>query len=522
MHPGIVGKRLTSAGHEMIFLALEGYLVHSARAGFNSKDRESCSDSTRANILADIFEWIHSDSQSGPLKQRKSADLITYDARILWMNGSAGTGKTTIAYTVAKRAWDSDPKVLGASFFCSRDVECSNLALIFPTISYQLGMFNPLFATQVSRILAASPDIGYASVHYQLQELIVRPLPSVRESFTPCVIIIDALDECKDTATISTVLSALSRYALELFPLKFLITSRPETHIQMGFESPTLRSSTTQLVLHQLSLPVVQGDIETYLWSRLSITRRLYKIQKPWPTPTCVDALARLSSGLFIFASTSVKFIEDPFYSDPRSQLALLLDTTGRATEKSSPSDRLDNLYTEFLSLAYPNISHHHLRVLKTVLGSILHIRDLLSPSALENLLGLSTGRVRETLLRLQSIIIVPDDDKECIRLIHPSFFDFLADPARCSIPCFAVTDLATRITAYIPTHVQYATRHWAYHVSEALVTDILFSALDKFCSEHLLHWIEVCSLLGELRQALLSVGELYRDLLYQGQRQGC
>ncbi|KAJ7446349.1 hypothetical protein FB451DRAFT_1104070, partial [Mycena latifolia] len=527
----------------------QGYLAHSKKAAFNSKERDSCSDSTRENILSDIVEWIYNDHSTTPSCQG-------HTGRIFWINGSAGTGKTTIASTVAKQCWDSDPKILGASFFCSRDdVECSNLSLIFPTLSYQLGIFNPLFASQVFRVLESNPDIAYASVHYQLEELIVKPLALVRNSFTRCIVILDALDECKDTATVSTVLSALSRFVMDLLPLKFLVTSRPETHITMGFAHPRLRPNTTQLLLHQVALPVVEADIHTYLSSRLATTRLLYKIQESWPPAGSVEALARLSAGLFIFASTSVKFIEDPFYSDPRHQLALLLENEPKLTGKSSPFHRLDQLYTEVLNLAYPDISHLHLRSLRTVLGSILHLRDPLSPTGLNSLLGLSIGWVKEALLRLHSLVIVPEDDEHCIRLIHPSFFDFLTDPARCAVPRFVVRfdeqntllalsclrslsqlsrdvcrigkpwllnsevmDLPARIAVYLPAHVQYASRHWAHHVSASLVSDIILNALDKFCSEHLLHWVEVCSLLGELRQALLSVGDLHRILLGKSQ----
>ena len=54
------------------------------------------------------------------------------------MNGLAGTGKSTIAQTIAERAFADGE--LGASFFCSRDFgDRSNLQLIFPTIAVQLA-----------------------------------------------------------------------------------------------------------------------------------------------------------------------------------------------------------------------------------------------------------------------------------------------------------------------------------------------------------------------------------------------
>ncbi|KAJ7920175.1 hypothetical protein B0H13DRAFT_2425626 [Mycena leptocephala] len=517
----------------------EGYLTRATKAAFNTTEREACSDSTREEILSEVFNWIHRDFP-GPTEP--GGDEVNSDPPIFWINGSAGTGKTTIAYTVAKGCWDSIPNSLGASFFCSRDdAECSNLGLLFTTIAHQLCVFNPLFAAEVSKALKAKPDIGYASVSYQLAELIVKPQAAVRHSFRSCVIVLDALDECKHTATISTALSALSHYILDLFPLKFLVTSRPEPHITTGFMSPTLQCSTRRVVLHQLELPVVQKDIQTYLSSRLITTKSLYHMPEEWPTPESLHTLTQLSAGLCIFAATSVKFIEDPFYSNPRKQLVLLLRNTGRVVGRSSPFDRLDQLYTEILNLAYPDICYQQLRVLKTVLGSILHIRDSISPLGLENLLSLGPGRVRETLLRLHSVVIVPESDSQCIRLLHPSFFDFLTDPSRCPIPLLAVkfeeqntllalsclramnglaevTDLAVRISAHIPAHVKYAIRHWAYHLSASILTDTLLDAFNQFCSQHLLHWIEVCSLLGELRQALDSVAHLRRNLVTRGQ----
>jgi hypothetical protein len=403
---------------------------------FNCKDQESCSDSTPESILHGISEWVHCDSQEDSLTDTSATDVPP--PQIFWLNGSTGTGKTTIVYTVAKECWNMVPQVLGASFFCSRDDdECSNLRLIFPTISHQLGIFNPAFGVAVSGIIKANPDIVYAGAQYQLDELIVKLLALVRDTFAWCIVILDALDKCRDTGTISTVLAALSHHVADLFPLKFFITSWPETQITMGFADPILRSNTQHFVLHQVELPIVQADIHTYLSSWLVETRTLYSISESWPSPECLRTLTQLSSGLFIFASTSVKFIEDPFYSNPREQLALLIRNAGRVVRRSSPSDRLDQLYTQILRLAYPELSYQQLHVLKTILGSILHLCDPLSTVALDNLLGLSLGQVKETLLRLHSLVIVPDSDDQSIRLLHPSFFDFLTQATCCSIPRF-------------------------------------------------------------------------------------
>ncbi|KAJ7751519.1 WD40-repeat-containing domain protein, partial [Mycena maculata] len=508
----------------------DGHPPHALEAPFNSKERECCLESTRATILTEIVQWIETGS-SGQSQQM-----------IFWLNGAAGTGKTTIAYTIAQEC--KNRGILGASFFCSRDdADCSNLRLIFTTIAYQLGLFKSVFGTEVSKVLKATPDIGYTNAQTQLEELIVKPLHMVRDSFTHCVIILDALDECKDTATTSIILSVLARHIEDLSPLIFLVTSRPENHIKMAF-TEYLQPNTQELILHQVKLDLVEQDIRHYLCLKLEETRRQYQIGQLWPTASSIDDLAKLSSGLFIFAATSVKYIADRSYFNPRGQLESLVGPEAMSFEG------LDGFYTQILALAFPTISPIPLGLLKMVLGSIIHLQDPLSSIAVENLLGLPAGRVREILLHLHAVLIVPDNVNHVIRLLHPSFADFITNPDRCliskyvvkfkeqhtllarsclmameglsrdicqiqdpTIPNNEVEDLSLHIGKYIPIHIQYACRHWAYHLTNSMLSTSLLQLLQNFCEQHLLHWIEVCSLMGELRNVILSVADVHRIL---------
>jgi len=79
------------------------------------------------------------------------------DKREFWLNGLAGTGKSTIAQTFVEMVF-ADGK-LGASFFCSWDFDDeNNLQAIFPTTAFQLAHRHPRFreellpVTFVSRI----------------------------------------------------------------------------------------------------------------------------------------------------------------------------------------------------------------------------------------------------------------------------------------------------------------------------------------------------------------------------------
>src|SRR5882762_2101626 len=181
-------------------------------------------------------------------------------------------GKTTVAYTIAETC--RAKKTLAATFFCSRySAERSNPNLIFTTIAHQLGQFFAPFKVEITRALKSNPDIGNSSVPYQLEELIVKPLRAVRDLFPPSLVILDALDECKDDRITSIILSSLSRHITELSPLKFLITSRPEQNIVSAFKSSPLTAASRPLILHEIQLPVVQHDIELYLTSSLSRIR---------------------------------------------------------------------------------------------------------------------------------------------------------------------------------------------------------------------------------------------------------
>jgi hypothetical protein len=115
-------------------------MYHVADAGYLCGDREGCMKGTRIDVLLQLEHW---------LKDRQ-------DKRVLWLNGLAGTGKSTIAHTFAEMSF-ADGK-LGASFFCSRDFEDrSSLRSIFPTLAFQLAHQYPEFRRELLPVLKGKP-----------------------------------------------------------------------------------------------------------------------------------------------------------------------------------------------------------------------------------------------------------------------------------------------------------------------------------------------------------------------------
>ncbi|KAG8958558.1 hypothetical protein FRC03_009018 [Tulasnella sp. 419] len=103
---------------------LKGLPYVSARYDCVSRTGAStCLENTRTALLEHIFEWIQ-DSRAAQ--------------KIFWLHGLAGTGKSTIAHTVARNL--DDKGRLGASFFFSRDeVDRRSPLRVLPTIAHQLA-----------------------------------------------------------------------------------------------------------------------------------------------------------------------------------------------------------------------------------------------------------------------------------------------------------------------------------------------------------------------------------------------
>ena len=179
---------------------------------FRHDDRRGCLKGTRKAILDGIELW--------------SKDFTV--SPVYWLNGLAGTGKSTIAQSVAERTF-ADGR-LGASFFCSRDFEDRrDLRYIFPTLAFQLARAYPTFRSTLVPLLQSNPDIAHESLYNQMATLIVRPLTS---SDISTVIIVDALDECADEDLQSAIHSVMGRLVEEVPNVKFFITGRPEPRIR--------------------------------------------------------------------------------------------------------------------------------------------------------------------------------------------------------------------------------------------------------------------------------------------------
>ena len=514
-------------------LSLLKGMHHTAGAGFLAGDRNGCLRGTRRDVLLQIEQWL---TDKG-------------DQRVFWLNGLAGTGKSTITQTFSEISF-ADGK-LGASFFCSRDFEeRSNLRAIFPTIAFQLAHRYPQFRKQLLLVLRANHDVERESLNSQLEKVIVRPF---KETRIPTLIIIDALDECKDKEPASALLSVLSRHVHEIPLVKFFITGRPEPPIREGFRLESLRPITDVLKLHDVERSSVDEDIKLYLRTFLTDIRKTRsdcEFPEEWPSSYDINILCKKAGGLFIYASTVVKFVASGYHL-PTERLDLIILRSQDATYEGG----VDQLYTQILELAFQGASPDERELysrFRNVVGAVLLLFHPLSRKALSTLLRNcgTPSHISTTLRFLHSLLNVPDSEDEPIRVFHKSFPDFLTDRSRCKddrffvdplvhhgdilLSCLdlmkkrlkknicalddyavlgEVKDLATRRVTCIGSSLEYACRFWTRHLANVPGNGAhakqIREAIDEFFAKRLLCWIEVLSIVGHLGGAVYAINHI-------------
>ncbi|KAF5310628.1 hypothetical protein D9619_008262 [Psilocybe cf. subviscida] len=190
-------------------------------------------------------------------------------ARILWLNGPAGAGKSAIAQTFCEECFATH--YLLASFFFNRSDSTRNAAGSFvATLTYQIyGTVPAYHRTLILSVIANDPLVFERSIDAQFKALIIDPLQDLfRAGYfinttAPQLIVIDGLDECSGVPIQVSILESLENISTQPdSPFVFLVTSRPEHEIEMFFRRARIGNSLHQLVLDESYFP--DADIKFF------------------------------------------------------------------------------------------------------------------------------------------------------------------------------------------------------------------------------------------------------------------
>jgi hypothetical protein len=250
-----------------------------------------CLPGTRTDILRQITDWA----------------LSPPGRCIFWLNGMAGTGKSTISRTVAKAFSQADS--LGASFFFKRgEGDRGNAMKLFPTIARQLAMKVPRLMPNIQKAVRNNPGIAAQAMKEQFDKLLLQPLLSLKQSDLPIqtqVIVIDALDECEGDSDVRLILQLLPQLQQSnTLRLRLVITSRPELPILLGF-SKLSKHDHRDFILHEISREVMKHDISLFLNHRLSEIRTERLLPIDWPGDVNFQNLVELSNVIHKCSATT-------------------------------------------------------------------------------------------------------------------------------------------------------------------------------------------------------------------------
>lgn len=464
------------------------------------------------------------------------------------MHGMAGIGKTSVASTLCRDF--ADESLLGASVFCRRDhPTLGSPAHIVSTLIHKLALSWKALRKAVIALLNRQPELASAPPGQQFEMLLATPLRKLHAARTrSMLVVIDALDECGTPPARRSLLEILLRLSLLAPWLKVILTSRPESDIEMAFK----RFSNTRPTwdYHQRDLlgePDAESDVLLFTKDRMAIIASDFDLAADWPGDVFIGRLAQKANGLFIWIHTVARFIENS--TNKNDSLYMVLKA--RATNDAYVG--LHDLYKTALEAALPDTTANN-NLFRVIVGGVLAVatRNPLPEETLRSLLAdqMSSEELTLTVNRLKSVLHRDHTDRMSIRIHHLSFLDFLTDDSHSHIcpdrfhidlteangtiaaACFAVMirdlrfnicsletssllnrdvdDLDHRVKSNIHPALEYGCIFWSSHllaVDWNSEIDVLLA--DFLRGIRLLHWLEVLSLVGKVHDALVDLKDV-------------
>lgn len=481
-------------------------------ASMDATHREECLAGTRTKINEFVVEWV------------KNTDGKRAH-NVLLILGVAGSGKSTLSTTIANRMNTMGRLATFLSF--ERDVSNrSDPSTVVRTLAYNLGLSQPTVGEVIAQNVEKYPEVTRLPLRSQFQHLLVQPMTSegVMDSASPVVFVLDALDECGTPDTRETLLELLAEQSIGL-PALFVITSRPLRDI-CGFFN-----NRNHVLVQELDITAEHNndDITRYLKHRMRRIRKKFPSlhhHKNWPGGEALRQLVNKASGLFIWASTASKFIDQ---HPPNSRLEIIIQGTSAPTAEHA----LDSLYRTALEAAGSWDIPEFVTDFRAALGFILVARRPVPGKVIISLLG---NTVTESCIDVISQLACVLQLDPTIRLLHPSFADFLFDPQRCvrgdyffekgvlhhslALMCLKRLDAVLKENTFdltlspslvqikVPGGLAYACMYWIEHVCMAN-NSAMIPTLHDFLRRHLLHWVEVMSVLSRTRTTMAMLEQL-------------
>ncbi|KZP23567.1 WD40 repeat-like protein, partial [Athelia psychrophila] len=338
----------------------------------------------------------------------------------------------------------------------------------------------------------------------------------------------DAISSAGSMEDRKDLMQALSGGFLKLPSfIRILIVSRPERDMMDQFRHIDMRREELRV-----DSEASQADITVFIRSRLHEIRQgnieYVPALQDWPSEEDITCLVILAAGLFIWAATACRLIDEG--QDPKESMDELVKYQPGA--HANPFAGLHQLYHTALESAGRWGNEAFCSDFRTILGAVIAARVPLSCTIIDTLLGLSQPSV-QMISHFGSVL--RGGMEEPIQLLHTSFSDYLTLPdldepwainvghSNEQMARRCITHLEEKLKENmcnltlpnpiqdekLPESVVYACRFWIEHV--CLITDTagaegLGPVILAFVKKHLLHWIEALAIMKSHHVAIRSL----------------
>ncbi|PAV14701.1 nucleotide-binding-oligomerization-domain like receptor [Pyrrhoderma noxium] len=478
---------------DTVYLELKNILNPSI---FTGDHRPECLENTRNKTLEYIYDWANAKGRPN----------------VLSLIGAAGTGKSTIATTVAGVYQKKGQ--LGCHIFFIR--ERSHPGNVLQTIAYLLAEYSQPIAESLSEQLKKSGNLDSSNVKTKFDILLQQPLSAVAAKVAhPVLIVLDALDECGTPELRQSLLDVL-RDCLTTLPDNFrvLITSRPDEDIDILIDSPNLRVK----ILDQHSNES-KDNVSTYIKFQFNQMKSSGKLKIPsgcdWDDS--INKLVQGADGLFIWASTAIKFVREEKWTRYRCFQNLV---------SNANSLKLDELYKTVLFHAL-KWDEGDKETFKSIFSLIFFAKHPLCDKEINEILDVEMDVTSNLLSYFRSLVRY--EEGQPIRIHHTSFYDYLiscegsawhidveVERANIASRCLErmsdslkynicnlqsgllnsnVPNLDNRVAQCIPPSLEYICYNWAHHLRDVSYSQGLCTQLRLFVYNQSLFWFEALSL---------------------------
>lgn len=217
----------------------------------------------------------------------------THDgARILWVHGITGAGKTILAASTIKHLQDNScpDEAVVYFYFDHKYSDRQDVRSFLATIVVSLAAQSTAYSEAIYKRLNDARSVGRSPSIQLLQECVSQcPI-----WFETIYIVLDALDESSDINALMSQLLCLGDQGCK--KIKLLVTSRTSTRIQASLEE----SKDGYLVI-ALEQNLIHSDIFKYVEGEVSsaVSRQKLKLRDPTLKQEIISVLSKMAQGMF-------------------------------------------------------------------------------------------------------------------------------------------------------------------------------------------------------------------------------